>query len=166
MNNQNLLTFIRNNNNTVTSSEIKNVNSSLLLKPPPDLALLFNQFNNAIPENRSDPENVIQSKYHDIDELQQLKIPNQENSLSLFHIKSCSLNKNFEELQNLLQSKNINFEVIAITETRVPKNVSITQNFVLNNYSFEHIPTESSALGTLLYIANRLSYKIRNDLKI
>ena len=30
------------------------------MKPPLYLALLFNQFNNAIPENNSDPENVIQ----------------------------------------------------------------------------------------------------------
>ena len=108
------------------------------MKLPSDLTLLFNQFNNAIPENRSsDPENVIQSKYYDIDELQKLKIPNKENSLSLFHINSCSLNKNFEELQNLLQSTNINFDVIAITETRIPKNISVTQNIVLSNYSFE-----------------------------
>ena len=163
MNNQKFPNLI-DNNNTITSSETKNLNSSLVLKPPPDLALLFNQFNNAIPENRSDPENVVQSKYYDVDELQKLKIPH--NSLSLFHINSCSLNKNFEELQNLLQSTNINFGVIAITETRIPKNVSVTQNIVLNNYSFEHTPTESSARGTLLYIANHLSYKICNDLKI
>ena len=67
LNNQNFLNFI--GNNTITSSETNNLNSSLLLKPPLDLALLFNQFNNAIPENHSDPENVIQSKYYDIDEL-------------------------------------------------------------------------------------------------
>ena len=118
---QNFLNFIG-NNNTTTSSETKNLNSSLLLKPLPNLALLFNQFNNAIPENRSDPENVIQSKYYDIDELQKLKTPNKENSLSLFHINSSSLNTNFEELQNLLQSTYLNFDVIAITETRIPKN--------------------------------------------
>ena len=74
-------------------------------------------------------------------------------------MNSCSLNKNFEEPQNLLQSTNINFDVIAITETRITKNVSVPQNIVLNNYFFEHTPT-------LLYIANPLSYKIRNDLKI
>ena len=73
-----------------------------------------------MPSLISDPENVIQSKY-DIDELQQLKIPNKEKSLSLFHINSCSLNKNFEELQNLLQSTNTQFDVIAITETRMKK---------------------------------------------
>ena len=78
-----------------------------------------------------------------MDELQKLKIPNKPNSLSLFHINSCSLNKNFEELQNLLKSTNINFDVIAITETRIPNNVSVTQNIVLNNYSFERTPTES-----------------------
>ena len=36
----------------------------------------------------------------------------------------------------------------------------------LNNYSFEFTPTETSASGTLLYIANHLSYKCRNDLNI
>ena len=72
LNNENFLNFIG-NNNTITSSETKNLNSSVLLKPTPDLALLFNQFNNALPENRSDPENIIQSKYYDRDELQKLK---------------------------------------------------------------------------------------------
>ena len=48
--------------------------------------------------------------------MQQLKIPNKENSLSFFHINSCLLNKNFEELQSLLQSRNIKFDVVAIAE--------------------------------------------------
>ena len=98
------------------------------MKPPPGLALLFNKFSNVIPENNSDPENVIQSKYYDIDELQQLKILNKEKSFPLFHINSCSLNKNFEELQKLLQSTNFQSDVIPITDTRLPKNVSVTQN--------------------------------------
>ena len=36
----------------------------------------------------------------------------------------------------------------------------------LNNYSFKFTPTETSAGGTLLYIANHLSYKCCNDLNI
>ena len=36
----------------------------------------------------------------------------------------------------------------------------------LNNYSFEFTPTETSAGGTILYIANHLSYKCCNDLNI
>ena len=36
--------------------------SSLILKLPPDLELLFNQFYNDIPQNNSDPENIKQSE--------------------------------------------------------------------------------------------------------
>ena len=38
-----------------------------------------------MPKNRSDPENVIQSKYYGIHELQKLKISNKENSVSISH---------------------------------------------------------------------------------
>ena len=82
LNNQNFVGFV-NNNNYSNNNGSKNLNSFMILKPPSDLALLFNQFNNVI-ENNSDPENVIRSKYYDNDELQQLKIPNEEKSLSFF----------------------------------------------------------------------------------
>ena len=58
------------------------------------------------------------------------------------------------------------FEIIAVSETRITKNVSLLNNLNLNNYSFEFTPTETCAGGTLLYIANHLSYKCRNDLNI
>ena len=67
----------------------------------------------------------------------------------------------------ILQSTNINFDVIAITETKTHKKVSVgTQNIGLNNYSFEHTPTKSSAGGSFLDTANYLSYKICSDLNI
>ena len=53
LNNQTFLGFVNNNNNNDNYNESKNSNSSLILKPPPDLALLFNQFNNTIPENNT-----------------------------------------------------------------------------------------------------------------
>ena len=58
--------------------EISNKNSSVLLKPPPNLALLFNQFNNSFPEQQIDPENVVNSRYFDIDQIQSLKFPQKE----------------------------------------------------------------------------------------
>ena len=36
----------------------------------------------------------------------------------------------------------------------------------LNNYSYEFTQTETTAGGTVLYIANHLSYKCCNDLNI
>ena len=46
------------------------------------------------------------------------------------------------------------------------KQVSLLNNFNLNNYSFEFTQTEITASGILLYIANHLSYKCRIDLNI
>ena len=119
-NNQNFVYFIGDNN--TISNETKDLNSSLVLKPqqPPthNLALLFNQFNNALPQNCSDRENVSQSKYYGIDELHQLKVSNKEKFLFLFHINLCSRNKKFENFQNMLQPINSNFNVIFITESR------------------------------------------------
>ena len=92
----------------------------------------------------SDPENVIQSKYYDIGRLKQLKIPNKEKSLSLFHINSCSVNKIFEELQDLLQSKNIHFDVIAIAETQIPK-------FINSKYCIERIIPLKTLLQNFLW---------------
>ena len=45
-------------------------------------------------------------------------------------------------------------------------NLEITKSITLKNYNFEYTPTESTAGGTMLYIANHLSYILRHDLKI
>ena len=130
------------NFNFYSNSKSKSIdykNSSLLLKPSEHLKHLVNQFNNmsSSPDdiNSDDPENTVSSKYYDIEELQNLKITNKSKSLSLFHINACSLSKNFDDLQHLLSCTNKNFDIIAITETRITKNVSLTNNLSIKNYS-------------------------------
>ena len=49
--------------------EISNKNSSVLLKPHPNLTLSLNQFNNSFPEQQVDPENVVSSRYFDTDQI-------------------------------------------------------------------------------------------------
>ena len=66
--------FITNSFYQATNSD-HNEESLLLLKSP-DLALLYNQFNNTSPEENNDPENVVNSKYYSIDQIQTLKFPN------------------------------------------------------------------------------------------
>ena len=136
------------------------------LKPSSDLELLVNQFNNVTPENSNDSEKISSSKYYDIEEMHNIEIPHKNKSLSLFRINACSLNKNFDDLQYLLSCTKAKFDIIAISETSITKEVSSSNNLNLNNYSFEFTPTETSAGGTLLYIANHLSYKCRSDLTI
>ena len=136
----------------------------LSLKPPSNLALLNNQFNNTSPDKNNDPENVVNSKYYDIDQIQTLKFPNKHKSLALFHINACSLSKNFDE--HLLKCTNKVFDLIAVTETRILKQTSLTTNINLRNYTTEFTPTESPAGGTLLYIAGHLSCKPHPDVNI
>ena len=89
----------------------------LSLRPPSDLALLYNQFHITSPEKDNAPVNVVNSKYYDIDQVQTLKFPNEHRSLSLFYINACSLNKNFDDLDHLLKCTNKVFDEIAVTET-------------------------------------------------
>ena len=98
--------------------------------------------------------------------MRSIEIPHKNKSLSLFHINACSLDKNIYDLQHLLSCTKTNFDIIAISETRITKQVSLSNNFNLNDYSFEFTPIETSAGRTLLYIANHLSYKCRNNLNI
>ena len=84
----------------------------------------------------------------------------------MFHINTCSLSKNFDDLEYLLKTTNMNFDITAISETRITENINEISNINLNSYAFEFTPTESSAGGTLIYVANCLAYKSRTDLQI
>ena len=44
--------------------------------------------------------------------------------------------------------------------------MSLLNNLNLNKYSYEFTRTETTAGDTLIYLANRLSYKCRNELNI
>ena len=148
------------NNNTTQWIDLRNDHNSSLSLKPSNLKLLVNQFDNATPEIIMTLKKFIHPNIGNIE------IPHKNKSLSLFHITACSLNKNFDDLQHLLSWTKTKFDIIAISETKIARQVSLLNNLNLNNYSFEFTPTETSAGGTLLYIANHLSYKCRNDLNI
>ena len=54
----------------------------------------------------------------------------------------------------------MNFDFIALTESRIKKNSVSPINIELANYSIEHTLTEIAAGGTLLYINKWLSYMV------
>ena len=158
--------FVPSITNSFSQQGNKNDNDNerlLSLKPPSDLALLYNQLNNTSPEKNNDPVNVANSKYYDIDQIQTLKFPKKHKSLALFHINACSLNKNFDDLDHLLKCTNKVFDIAAVT-ARITNQSTITTNINLRNYAIEFTPTESSAGGMLLYISSHLSYKPHPDL--
>ena len=65
----------------------------LTLKPPKNLSHLFNEFNSVSSDINNTPENVINSNYYDIDQLQTLKEFTDKRSRSLFHLNTSSLSK-------------------------------------------------------------------------
>ena len=54
-----------------------------------------------------------------------IEIPHKNKSLSLFHLNACSLDKNFDDLPQLLSCTPKTFDIIAISETRIIKNISL-----------------------------------------
>ena len=55
---------------------------------------------------------------------------------------------------------------MAISATRILKITKIAKNINILNFSYEFIPTESTAGGTLICITDHLAYQKRNDLTI
>ena len=60
----------------------------------------------------------------------------------------------------------MNFDIIAISETRITKNINKIFNINLNNYAPVFTLSKSSAGGILIYVANHLADKPRTNLKI
>ena len=54
--------------------------------------------------------------------MQTLKEFIDKSSFSLFHLTACSLSKNKDDLEHLIQSTKIDFDIIAATEWRIIKN--------------------------------------------
>ena len=60
--------------------------SCLTLKPPKNLSHLFNELNSFSSDINNTPENVLNSNYYDIDQLQTLKEFTDKSSFSLHHL--------------------------------------------------------------------------------
>ena len=53
----------------------------------------------------------------------------------------CSLTKNFDDFNILLNEVNVSFDNLTTTETRIKKDSPSPINLQLSNYSTEHTPT-------------------------
>ena len=140
--------------------------SCLTLKPPKNLSNLLNEFNSFSSDINNTPENVINSNYYDIDQLQTFKEFTHKSSLCLFHLNTCSLSKNIDDFELFIQSTKTDFDIIAVSESRITKNKPSSIDVSIPNYSYEFCPMEAKAGGTLIYIRNHHSCKMKNDLKI
>ena len=135
-----------------------------LNKPSDSLVNLMNQLNNFTDDEKENKLDLSNCKYRDTDYVINLTKDFKRKPLSFFHMNVFSLTKNFDDFNILPSDLNVSFYILGITETRIKKVSSSPINLQLNNYSIEHIPTELSAVGTLLFISKILSYQLSNDL--
>ena len=54
----------------------------------------------------------------------------------------CCLNKNFDDLDELFKFTNKVFDIIAVSETRITKQTSLTTNIELKNYTMQTLLAE------------------------
>ena len=94
------------------------------------------------------------------------KCYNANQYFSIFHLNINSLQFHKNDLDALLDSLKVKFDVIAISETRLRKGIEPVHDINLTNYEKIDTPTEATKGGTLLYISENLNFKPRKDLEI
>ena len=108
-------------------------------------------------------EKSISCDYYDVDNLSKIAI--NQSDITVMHINISSLALHIDKLK-LFLSLIKKFDIICISESRVTKKNSLTTIINIPGYNFKHTLTESKTGGSLMYISDQISYKLRNDLKI
>ena len=74
------------------------------------------------------------------------------NALNTLHLNISSLPYNFDQLETLLTTLKVKFDILAITESRLKTGKKPINNIDLQGYVVESTPTDASCGGALLYI--------------
>ena len=83
----------------------------------------------------------------------------------MFHLNIASLGLHKEELVTSLSLLDFDFDMIAITETKIRKGKNPIFNPELPGYKHYQTPSECDKGGTLLYFKNHFKHKRRKDLE-
>ena len=109
-------------------------------------------------------ENPVSCNYYNVNDLN--KIQTDQQDLSISHLNILSLASHIHEQKLLLSLLKVTFDIICISESRISKHNLPTININIPGYNIEHTPNESKTGGTLMYISEKINYKILSDLNI
>ena len=109
-------------------------------------------------------ENLTSCYYYDVNYISKLRI--NETDFSVIHLNISSLPLHINELKLFLSFFKCKFDIISISESRITKSNTLKTNIDIPGYNIEHTPTESKAGGCLLYISDKIPYKLRSDLNV
>ena len=88
------------------------------------------------------------------------------NGFNTLRLNISSLPYNFDQLETLLTTLKVKFDILGITESRLKTGKQPINNIDLKGYVVESTPTDASCGGAPLYINKNINYKLRKDLKI
>ena len=117
----------------------------------------------SLPDIDSTFPNLLTSKYHSVNEVQNLKI---EEDFNIFHSNVNGLESKFENLHTFLNGSKSAMDVVAISETSEHDVNSFLQNVEIEGYDLHSTPTLSSKGGVAIYVKSEYKSHERTDLKV
>ena len=109
---------------------------------------------------------MVNSEYYSINDFNKIK-PDNSSSFGLAHINIASLDAHIDDLRTVLCRLKSSFDVIGISEHKIRKNSSPSNNIEIQGYQeFDYVPTETCFGGTGFYVKSGLDYKVRKDLNL
>ena len=171
--NNNHLLFQNLNNDDFESLNNTNMSDSFPIDMDRLNQLTFNPFetdqNPALSDNNFELDlsfntNKLQCHYYLPEDFKKIiENENMHEKFSLLHLNIRSISNKFDSLKNLINTLNIPFQIIGLTETWLNENNK--DCFTMNNYEyFGSNRLEKRGGGVCLYVSKELEYKIRNDL--
>ena len=79
---------------------------------------------------------------------------------SFFHLNISSFIFRFDKLIVLMIENKLNFDFLRFSETCLELNRNSLKTLSMPGYNIEHTPAEFSNSGTLLYIKQKINYKL------
>ena len=83
----------------------------------------------------------------------------------MFHLNLASLGRHKEELTTVLSCLEFEFDVIAITESKIKSGIEPIYDLSLPGYKYYQTPTESDKGGVIVYVKENIDIKQRKDLE-
>ena len=105
----------------------------------------------------------INSNYRKVSDLAKIST---DHMFSLFHVNIRSLSKHFGELQSLINSTKVPFDIIGVTESKQLLNTDFAVNVSLDGYHIHSQPTKSTHGGVVMYVNKHLDYTPRDYLSV
>ena len=152
----------------MSTSELLNINSSNTMdfcKNLPNIEVIrdtesFSKY--SLPDIDAEIPNLLTSKYHMVNDFQNLNIGD---NFNIFHSNLNGLESKFTSLHNLLSGAKSSMDVIALTETSESNDNSFISNVDINGYKLYNTPTLTSKGGVAIYVNGNFNVVERTELK-